>query len=110
MKTSVVIFISIFLLGYTAQAQVYFIPKAGITFSTIAFDEEKKEQKLKMGVVAGFGLNLPLVKDFLSIHQNCCIYKKDISQNLTSGLLALLILYWKQMRTLIDISSKTDLD
>ena len=55
-------------LGFTAQAQVSLIPKAGISLSNINFDQDLAGQKSKLGYVAGLGVNFPLTADrFFSI-------------------------------------------
>jgi opacity protein-like surface antigen len=54
--------------GMAAQAQVTIIPKAGVTFSNIAFKENQEGQGSTTGLVLGAGFNFALDQDaFFSI-------------------------------------------
>lgn len=50
------------LVGFAAHAQITLHPKGGLVLSNIAFDENEG-QKMNMGVVAGLGINIPLIED-----------------------------------------------
>ncbi|QHT66011.1 PorT family protein [Rhodocytophaga rosea] len=61
---------------FTSYAQISFITKAGVTFSDINFDKKQPEQQYKMGLVAGAGFNLPVIKDFFSIQPELLYIQK----------------------------------
>jgi hypothetical protein len=63
MKKSFLLLAAVFLLGWTAQAQVYLIPKGGITSSNVNFDEDLANQKSNTGFVGGLGLSFPITSD-----------------------------------------------
>ena len=68
MKRTFLLLAFMLTLGTVAQAQVSIIPKGGITFSNINFDQDLAGQKSRMGYVAGLGFNFPLTSDnFFSI-------------------------------------------
>jgi hypothetical protein len=62
-----------------AQAQMSIIPKVGVTFSGIAFDEDIEEQTTKTGLVLGAGLNLPVVEDFFSVQPELLYTQKGVA-------------------------------
>jgi hypothetical protein len=60
MKKVVLSIAAMITLGFAANAQVSFIPKAGITLSNRAVKDKEEGQKSNMGMVAGLGINLPV--------------------------------------------------
>ena len=68
MKRTFLLLAFMLTLGTVAQAQVSLIPKGGITLSNINFNEDRPDQKSRLGYVAGLGLNIPITSDnFFSI-------------------------------------------
>jgi hypothetical protein len=63
MKKCFLLVAVIFLFGWSAQAQVYLMPKGGITSSNVNFDQDLANQKSNMGFVAGLGLSFPITSD-----------------------------------------------
>lgn len=63
MKKCFLLLAAIFLLGWTAQAQVYLIPKGGITSSNVNFDQDLPNQKSNTGFVGGLGVSFPITAD-----------------------------------------------
>jgi hypothetical protein len=80
MKTTVLLLLSWVTLCRVAQAQMSIIPKAGVTFSSIDFNEDPIDgKKTKTGLVIGAGLNLPVVEDFFSIQPELLYIQKGMA-------------------------------
>jgi hypothetical protein len=85
MKKCFLLLAAVFLLGWTAQAQVYLIPKGGITSSNVNFDQDLANQKSNTGFVGGLGLSFPITSDnFVAIQPELLYiqkgYKADVGE------------------------------
>jgi hypothetical protein len=72
-------FLSVFTLFFcfTAFAQISIIPKGGITYSNIIFEEKMDNQRAKIGLVGGVGINIPLSKEgFFSVQPEFLFIQK----------------------------------
>ncbi len=68
MKRTFLLLALIVTLGTVAQAQVSIIPKGGVAFTNVNYDQDLAGQKSKTGFVAGLGINFPITSDnFFSI-------------------------------------------
>jgi hypothetical protein len=77
MKKCLLLVAVLFLLGWSAQAQVYLIPKGGITSSNVNFDQDLTNQKSNMGFVGGLGLSFPITSDnFVAIQPELLYIQK----------------------------------
>ncbi len=76
MKKQVFIATGALLLACSAQAQISLIPKAGITLSTISYDEEPNGQESKIGFVGGAGVEIGIVKNFFSVQPELLFIQK----------------------------------
>ncbi len=63
-------------LGANAQAQVSLIPKAGITVTTISYDDEPPGQKGRVGFVGGAGVEIGIIKNFFSVQPELLFIQK----------------------------------
>lgn len=87
MKKSFLLLATLFLLGWTVQAQVYLIPKAGITSSNVNFDQDLANQKSNMGFVGGLGISFPITSDnFIAIQPEILYIQKGYKAD--AGVLA----------------------
>ena len=78
----VIFILAIFCLASTTYAQVSLIPKAGITISNVAFDDDDKwdGQKSVLGFTGGLGINFALTDDqFLSLQPELLYTQKGFA-------------------------------
>jgi hypothetical protein len=71
MKKQVSLFASALLLALGAQAQITLIPKAGITVTSISYDEVPAGQKGRIGFVGGAGVEIASSKISFRCNLNC---------------------------------------
>jgi hypothetical protein len=76
MKKQVSLFASALLLALSAQAQITLIPKAGITVTSISYDEVPAGQKGRIGFVGGAGVEIGIVKNFFSVQPELLFIQK----------------------------------
>lgn len=84
MNKNIVIIAFLLLFSWAAQAQVYLIPKGGITTSNVNFDQDLANQKSNLGFVGGLALSFPITSDnFIAIQPELLYiqkgYKADIA-------------------------------
>jgi hypothetical protein len=80
--TGISLFAGLLVVFYTdVQAQISLIPRAGLTFSTVAFDNEVwEDRKIVTGFTAGVGVNYSLTGDnFLSIQPELLFTQKGFA-------------------------------
>jgi hypothetical protein len=77
MKKCFLLMAALFLFAWTAQAQVYLIPKAGITSSNVNFDQDLPNQKSNTAFVGGLGVSFPITSDnFVAIQPELLYIQK----------------------------------
>jgi hypothetical protein len=76
MKKQVFFVTCALLLALSLQAQISIIPKAGVTFSSISYDEEPEDQKTQIGFVGGVGLDIGIIKNFFSLQPELLFIQK----------------------------------
>jgi hypothetical protein len=76
MKKQVFFLTGALLLALSSQAQISIIPKAGVTFSTISYDQEPDDQKTQIGFVGGAALDIGIVKNFFSLQPELLFIQK----------------------------------
>jgi hypothetical protein len=76
MKKQVFLAAGIVLLALSAQAQISLIPKAGITLSSISYDNEPDGQQSKVGFVGGVGVEIGIVENFFSVQPELLFIQK----------------------------------
>jgi hypothetical protein len=76
MKKQVFFVTCALLLALSSQAQISVIPKAGVTLSSISYDEEPEDQKTQFGFVGGAGLDIGIIKNFFSLQPELLFIQK----------------------------------
>jgi hypothetical protein len=76
MKRIVLSLLTALTMGYTAQAQVSLIAKAGLTLSNVAFKETKEGQQSVTGFLFGAGFNFPIGGESFSIQPELLYLQK----------------------------------
>ena len=76
MKKQVFFLTGALLLALSSQAQISIIPKAGVTFSTISYDQQPDDQKTQIGFVGGAALDIGIVKNFFSLQPELLFIQK----------------------------------
>lgn len=70
-------------LNFAAQAQISIIPKAGITLSNVALDDDLPDTESNLGFVAGVGLEIPLTDDrFFAIQPELLYIQKGAKEDI----------------------------
>lgn len=76
MKKLLVLLVTCIILCTAVQAQVSVIPKVGVTFSSIVYENNPENQIAKTGFLVGAGLNLPIIEDLLSVQPELLFIQK----------------------------------